>query len=194
MDSGADVSTVDDGYGGLTLTSDADPGGDVCSSTSSHLVDERQEYRRSAECSGHLLGLFLRRLRPDHHQREWHHWLHAEHHIRSHRDEESRLHPAPPALPVLRLDRESKPYPPQSRWPRSARHGDAANHQYDIHDFFDAVSAGNFPAVSYLKAPGYQDGHAGYSDPLDEQTFIVNIINFLEAAAGLGQHRSHHHL
>jgi phospholipase C len=55
-----------------------------------------------------------------------------------------------------------------------------ANHQYDIHDFFDAVHAGNFPAVSFLKAPAYQDGHAGYSDPLDEQTFIVNTINFLE--------------
>jgi len=58
--------------------------------------------------------------------------------------------------------------------------GDAANHQYDIHDFFDAVNAGNFPAVSYLKAPGYQDGHAGYSTPLDEQTFVVEVINFLE--------------
>jgi phospholipase C len=57
---------------------------------------------------------------------------------------------------------------------------DAANHQYDTHDFFEAVTAGNFPAVSFLKAPGYQDGHAGYSDPLDEQTFIVNTINFLE--------------
>jgi phospholipase C len=55
-----------------------------------------------------------------------------------------------------------------------------ANHQYDIQDFFAAVSAGNFPAVSFLKAPAYQDGHAGYSDPLDEQTFIVNTINFLE--------------
>jgi len=60
------------------------------------------------------------------------------------------------------------------------QNGDAGNHQYDIHDFFDAVSAGNFPAVSYLKAPGFQDGHSGYSDPLDEQTFLVNTINFLE--------------
>jgi phospholipase C len=58
--------------------------------------------------------------------------------------------------------------------------GDVANHQYDTHDFFDAVNVGNFPAVSFLKAPGYQDGHAGYSDPLDEQNFIVNTINFLE--------------
>ncbi len=59
-------------------------------------------------------------------------------------------------------------------------HKGPANHQYDILDFYAAVSAGNFPAVSYLKAPGYQDGHAGYSDPIDEQTFIVNTINFLE--------------
>ncbi len=58
--------------------------------------------------------------------------------------------------------------------------GDAANHQYDIHDFFDAVKANNFPAVSFLKAPGYQDGHAGYSNPLDEQTFEVEVINFLQ--------------
>jgi phospholipase C len=55
------------------------------------------------------------------------------------------------------------------------------NHQYDLHDFFDAVSAGNFPAVSILKADGYQDGHAGYSSPLDEQTFIVNTVNFIQS-------------
>jgi phospholipase C len=55
-----------------------------------------------------------------------------------------------------------------------------ANHEYDINDFYTAVTAGNFPAVSFLKAPGYQDGHAGYSDPLDEQTFIVHVINFLQ--------------
>jgi phospholipase C len=55
-----------------------------------------------------------------------------------------------------------------------------ANHQYDINDFFTAASAGNLPAVSFLKAPSYQDGHAGYSDPLDEQTFIVNTTNFLQ--------------
>jgi phospholipase C len=54
---------------------------------------------------------------------------------------------------------------------------DQANHQYDVSDFFAALSAGNMPAVSYLKAPAYQDGHAAYSDPLDEQTFLVNTIN-----------------
>jgi phospholipase C len=57
---------------------------------------------------------------------------------------------------------------------------DQANHQYDIADFFAALANGNMPAVSYLKAAGYQDGHAGYSDPLDEQTFLVNTLNTLQ--------------
>jgi phospholipase C len=57
---------------------------------------------------------------------------------------------------------------------------DQANHQYDLNDFWTAVDDHNMPAVSYLKAPAYQDGHAGYSDPLDEQTFLVNTINRLE--------------
>jgi phospholipase C len=61
---------------------------------------------------------------------------------------------------------------------------DAANHQYDVHDFYDAINAGNFPAVSFLKAPGYQDGHPGYSDPLDEQAFVVHVINFLQQNSG----------
>jgi phospholipase C len=59
-------------------------------------------------------------------------------------------------------------------------HTDAANHQYDLIDFWDAVDAHNMPAVSYLKAPGSQDGHAGYSDPLAEQTFLVETINRLQ--------------
>jgi phospholipase C len=57
---------------------------------------------------------------------------------------------------------------------------DQAHHQYDLTDFFNALSAGNLPAVSFLKAAAYQDGHAMYSNPLDEQTFLVNTINALE--------------
>ncbi len=58
-----------------------------------------------------------------------------------------------------------------------------ANHSYDILDFYAAVAAGNQPAVSFLKAPAYQDAHPGYSDPTDEQTSVVNIINFLQNPA-----------
>ncbi|HEX3464667.1 MAG TPA: alkaline phosphatase family protein [Candidatus Elarobacter sp.] len=57
---------------------------------------------------------------------------------------------------------------------------DPANHNYDLSDFYDAVRAGHMPAVSYLKAPAYQDAHAGYSDPLDEQQFLVTLVNFLQ--------------
>jgi phospholipase C len=59
-------------------------------------------------------------------------------------------------------------------------HTDQANHQYDLVDFWKAADSGNLPAVSYLKAANYQDGHAGYSDPLDEQHFIVDTINHLQ--------------
>jgi phospholipase C len=58
--------------------------------------------------------------------------------------------------------------------------GDPANNEYDLDDFFAAVRAGNFPAVSFLKAAAVQDGHAGYSDPLDEQAFLVHLLNFLQ--------------
>ena len=65
---------------------------------------------------------------------------------------------------------------------------DTANHQYDMSDFDALVAAINrgyvspdqMPAVSFLKAPGYQDGHAAYSDPLDEQQFVVQEINSLQ--------------
>ncbi len=57
-----------------------------------------------------------------------------------------------------------------------------ANHQYDSNDFFTALSAGNLPAVVYLKAPAFEDGHPGYSDPVDEQNFVVSVVNALQAA------------
>jgi phospholipase C len=57
---------------------------------------------------------------------------------------------------------------------------DPANHQYDSDDFFAALKAGNMPSVTFLKAPAWQDGHPGYSDPIDEQTFIVNTVNAIQ--------------
>jgi phospholipase C len=63
------------------------------------------------------------------------------------------------------------------------KQGDQANHQYDLTDFWAAVNAHNMPAVSFLKAPGYQDGHAGYSSPVLEQQFLVDTINRLEKSS-----------
>jgi len=59
-------------------------------------------------------------------------------------------------------------------------HAGQANHQYDLTDFWSAVDAKSMPAVSFLKAPAYQDGHAGYSSPLDEQRFLVETLNRLQ--------------
>jgi phospholipase C len=58
---------------------------------------------------------------------------------------------------------------------------DQANHQYDTADFWAAADSGHLPSVSYLKPPRYQDGHGNNSDPLDEQTWLVDTINHLES-------------
>jgi phospholipase C len=57
---------------------------------------------------------------------------------------------------------------------------DPANHDYDLEDFATAVGSGNYPAVSFIKMASVNDGHPGNSDPLDEQTGLVNLINFLQ--------------
>ena len=77
--------------------------------------------------------------------------------------------------------------------PAMVGHTDQANHQYDLSDLFtiESVSGADsrtydiagfkpgvtLPAVTYIKAPGFMDGHAQYSDPLLEQRFLVQLIN-----------------
>ncbi len=65
---------------------------------------------------------------------------------------------------------------------------DTANHNYDASSFNQLVSAihdgtmpaSHLPAVTYLKAPVYQTGHPATSDPIDEQTWLVNEVNSIE--------------
>jgi phospholipase C len=57
---------------------------------------------------------------------------------------------------------------------------DRANHNYDVSDFFLTLKHGNMPSVSFLKPPAYEDAHAGYSDPIDEQRWLVSTINQIE--------------
>ena len=56
-------------------------------------------------------------------------------------------------------------------------HTDQANHQYDLTHFDAAVAAGNLPQVSFLKAAAFEDGHPGYSGPLDEQRWIARVLD-----------------
>ena len=59
-------------------------------------------------------------------------------------------------------------------------HTDQANHQYDLSYFLTALDEDNLPAVSFIKPSAYEDGHPGYSDPLDEQRYLVETINAIE--------------
>jgi phospholipase C len=59
---------------------------------------------------------------------------------------------------------------------------DQANHNYTLLDFTNALDAGNLPAVTFLKAPTSENGHPSKSNPLAEQTFLVDTINTLMAS------------
>jgi phospholipase C len=174
-------STIVEGGGGsLTLISDADPAGDLCSSTTKNVSMTGKNIGDSLNAAGISWGFFeggfdltvtnsngttgcARTTKSavtgvteadyiPHHQP-----------FQYFASTQNLAHTRPASVSEIGVPNDK-----------------VAHNQYDIHDFFDAVKAGNFPAVSYLKAPGYQDGHAGYSDPLDEQTFIVNTLNFLQ--------------
>jgi phospholipase C len=180
-DQNAEGGTVSDRNGGLTLISDPQPSGDVCSSTSDALIhmtgrnigDLLTEHNVSwgffqggfdlsvvnpngttgcRRSSRSAWAQVLKRdYQPHHEPFQYYASTANPKHVR-------------PALPTV----------------VGTNHDGGANHQYDTHDFFDAVRAGNFPAVSYLKAPAYEDGHSGYSSPLDEQQFVVKVVNFIQ--------------
>jgi phospholipase C len=57
---------------------------------------------------------------------------------------------------------------------------DQANHQYDLADLWAAAEHGRLPAVSFVKAAGARQGGGGASDPLDEQAFVVGLVNRLQ--------------
>jgi phospholipase C len=177
VNAGGDV--VEDGSGGFTLVSDSDPVGDVCSTTTGATVQfGGQNIGDLLNAKGITWGFFqggfnLQTTNPNG----------TSGCMRSHtstitKSEKDDYIPHHEPFQYYTSTWNPKHLRPTS----TAMIGftDQANHQYDTDDFFTAVKAGNMPAVSYLKAPGYQDAHAGYSDPLDEQNFVVQVINFLE--------------
>jgi phospholipase C len=179
VNNNAGGSVIDAGDGTFTLVSDVDPAGDVCSSSS------------TAQMGGQNIGDLLNKAGVS-----WGFFeggfnlniVNANGTTGCHRSTTSQVTGTTKAdyIPHHQpFQYYASTANPTHVRPTSVnmigKQSDAANHQYDILDFFAAVKAGNFPGVSFLKAPGYQDGHAGYSDPLDEQTFIVDTINFLQS-------------
>ncbi len=176
------AAVVADGNGGLTLVGDADPTGDVCSSTT-----------QSVNLSGKNVGDLLNTQKLTWGWFEGGFDLTVTNANGTTQCKRSTTPPAPTGSIIgAQADYSAHHQPfqyyastanPQHLRPTSvAAIGgtDQANHQYDIHDFNDALAAGVMPTVSFLKAPRYQDAHPGNSDPLDEQTFIVNEINAIE--------------
>jgi phospholipase C len=174
-------SLIEDGLGGMTVISDADPAGDMCSTTTGETFSMSGKNigdllnaagvswgffeggfdltatnpNGTTGCSRSTTSLITNTKKADyipHHQP-----------FQYYKTTQNLNHTRPTSVAMI------------------GQAGDAGNHQYDINDFYAAVNSGNFPAVSYLKAPGFQDGHAGYSDPLDEQQFVVHVINYLQS-------------
>jgi phospholipase C len=177
MNAGSKV--VSDGAGGFTDIGDADPIGDVCSTTTGALI----------QMSGQNIGDLLNEAGVT-----WG-WFEGGFNLstkNSNGTTNCARSTTSAVTGVTEVDyiphHEPFQYYTSTANPTHARptsvsmigKTDAANHQYDTSDFFAALQGGNLPAVSFVKAPGYQDGHAGYSDPLDEQAFVVKVINALE--------------
>ena len=180
-DQNAEGDIVSDGNGGFSLISDPQPSGDLCSSTQNSLVHMTGrnigDLLTQANVSwGFFQGGFdLTVVNPNGatgcRRSSRSPWTQALTHDYTPHHQPFQYYPSTANPKHVR---------PSSPTTIGTNQDGGANHQYDIHDFFDAVKAGNFPTVSYLKAPAYEDGHSGYSSPLDEQKFIVEVINFLQ--------------
>jgi phospholipase C len=175
-------ATIGDGSGGLTLISDADPVGDVCSTTTGERVQfGGQNIGDLLNAAGITWGFFeggfnLNIVNPNQ----------STGCSRSSTSTVTNVKKAdyiPHHEPFQYYVSTANPAHTRPTSTAMIGYTDRANHQYDIRDFYNALNTGNFPAVSFLKAPGYQDAHAGYSSPLDDQTFVVTVINFLQKQA-----------
>jgi phospholipase C len=177
-----DATLVPDGQGGLTVIGDDDPTGDVCSNP------KYPDFALRGKNIGDLLnarhiswGFFSGgfELQPTATDPSGCHVAH-----RSAITGVARPDYIPHHQPFQYYPSTANP---QHRRPASvavigSSADGGANHQYDLKDFYAVLQGGHLPAVSYVKAPAYQDGHAGYSDPLDEQTFIVQVVNAVQAS------------
>ncbi|AJX74717.1 phosphoesterase family protein [Burkholderia pseudomallei MSHR2543] len=177
---------INDGQGGLTMINDVDPGYDVCSSTTDQAMMSGKNIgdllnARNVTWGGFMGGFNLSTTNANgttgckrstiatavnaattdyipHHN-----WF------QYYASTANPQHTRPSSIAAIGLSVQTDGKTPEP-----------ANHQYDSDDFFAAVKAGNFPSVSFLKAPAAQDAHAGYSDPLDEQQFVTKVVNFLQ--------------
>ncbi|MEQ5841786.1 alkaline phosphatase family protein [Paraburkholderia acidicola] len=177
---------INDGQGGLTMINDVDPGNDVCSSTTDTALMSGKNIgdllnaqkitwggfmggfnlgttnsNGTTGCKRSTIATAVNAATADYIPH--HNWF------QYFASTANPQHTRPSATAAIGQSLEA-----------DGKTAEPANHQYDTDDFFAAVKAGNYPSVSFLKAPAAQDAHAGYSDPLDEQAFVTKVINFLQ--------------
>ena len=177
---------INDGQGGFTMINDVDPGFDVCSSTTDQAMMTGKNIgdllnaakitwggfmggfnlsttngNGTTGCARSTVATAVNAATADYIPH--HNWF------QYYASTANPQHTRPSSVAAI-----------GSSFQTDGKTAEPANHQYDTDDFFAAVKAGNFPSVSYLKAPAAQDGHAGYSDPLDEQAFVTKVVNFLQ--------------
>jgi phospholipase C len=176
-------ATIGDGNGGITLIGDADPVGDVCSTTTGELLQfGGKNIGDLLNAKGITWGFFEGGFNLS--TKNSNGTTGCKRTTTSTVTNVTKADYIPHHQPFQYYKSTANPKHSRPNSPLTIGvHGDAANNQYDINDFFLALRNGNFPAVSFLKASGYQDGHAGYSDPLDEQNFIATTINKLQENA-----------
>jgi phospholipase C len=177
----AAANIVPDRYGGYTLVDNADPTDDMCSNTLRAIVHMTGknigDLLNAADLTwGFFFEGFDTRVTNSNGSTGCR---------RSHRSDVTGQTPLDytPGLNGFQYYRStSNPLHVPPAFPQVVGYANdgGANHQYDLRDFFHALDVNNFPTVSFLKSAAYRDGHAGYSDPLDEQAFLVEIINTLE--------------
>jgi len=177
--SNANGSLVEDGGSGLTLISDADPLGDICSTTTGATVhftgtNIGDLLNAKGVTWGWFQGGFNLSLKNSNGTTGCARTTKSA--VTGVTESDYIQHHEP--FQYYSSTANLKHLRPSSV--RAIGQTDPANHQYDIDDFYSALKNGNLPAVSFLKAPGFQDAHAGYSDPLDEQTFVTTVINALQ--------------
>ncbi len=177
---------INDGQGGLTMINDVDPGYDVCSSTTDQAMMSGKNIgdllnaakitwggfmggfnlsttngNGTTGCARSTVATAVNAATADYIPH--HNWF------QYYASTSNPQHTRPSSIAAIGSSVQT-----------DGKTAEPANHQYDSDDFFAAVKAGNFPSVSFLKAPAAQDAHAGYSDPLDEQAFVTKVVNFLQ--------------
>ena len=192
---------VGDGQGGLTMINDVDPGYDVCSVPTGPGDDGGQEHRRSAERGGITWGGFMGGFNLETDERQRHDRLQAQHAFaggrQGRRSTTSRITTGSsisPRRPTRRMRARARSRPSATACRPTARRRIRRTTSTTCTTSTHAVKAGNFPAVSFIKAAGVPGRPCRLFRSARRAGRHGDAGQLPAAAAGLEEHRDHRHL